>query len=61
VFARARALCAVLTHCLMIRREKSAVLKQLPAKLRCKLEVEISAKERSAITAKLLKVQSGDE
>ena len=52
------ALCAVLTHCLMIRREKSAVLKQLPAKLRCKLEVDVPPKERKEIVAKMLAIQN---
>ena len=51
------ALCAVLTHCLMIRREKSAVLTQLPSKLRSKLPVDVPSKERVAIANKLMKVQ----
>ena len=51
------ALCAVLTHTLMIRREKAAVLTQLPDKFRCKLALEIASADRREITDKLLKLQ----
>ena len=55
------ALCAVLTHSCMIRREKAAVLTQLPDKLRCRLSVDIPQKERQAIAAKMERVKRDTE
>ena len=55
------ALCAVMTHTFMVRREKAAVLHMLPAKLRSKLSVDIPAAERTRIAAKLERIRKESE
>jgi SWI/SNF-related matrix-associated actin-dependent regulator 1 of chromatin subfamily A len=49
-------LSAVLAHCLMVRREKRAVLSQLPPKLRQAVSVEIDAKSSGAIARRLAEI-----